>query len=314
MVIVISRAGDSHTAVVLQRLSERGVPTELVDLSDFPHRASLSLRRRSHARSEHHVRWADWRKICFEDASAIWWRRPQSFQFQSEILEPGMAAFAQVEVQEAFAGLWLSLDAFWINHPARDQEAGRKVYQLRLAAELGLDIPDTLITCDPEDARRFIERYGPEQTIYKAFSATARLWRETRVLKHDELAFLGNVRFAPVIFQEYIPADVDLRITVVGDRIFPAAIYSQQTSYKEDFRMDMASAKVEACRLPVDVEEKLLALMQRLGLVYGAIDMRRTPQGRHVFLEINPAGQWLFVEDRTGQSITDALCSEMARH
>jgi hypothetical protein len=62
------------------------------------------------------------------------------------------------------------------------------------------------------------------------------------------------------------------------------------------------------------VEEKLLRLMQRLGLAFGAVDMRRTPDGRHVFLEINPAGQWLFVEDRTGQPITGALCSLMAAH
>jgi glutathione synthase/RimK-type ligase-like ATP-grasp enzyme len=314
MVIVVSHAGDSHTNVVMQRMAQRGLRAELLDIAHFPQLSSVSFRRRTGAPSEHAIQSLEGRRLCLEDADVVWWRRPQTFQFSPGLGDSGVQAFAHGEFQEAFAGLWLSLDLFWINHPCRDQEAGRKAFQLRLGADLGFEIPDTLITSNPQDALRFVERYGPERTIYKSFSATAQHWRETRVLKPEELALLDNVRFAPVIFQEYIPAEVDLRITVVGDRIFPAAIYSQQTAYRYDFRMDMLTAKVEAAVLPTDIEQKLLELMRRLGLVYGAIDMRRTPDGRHVFLEINPAGQWLFVEERTRQPITEAMISLMASH
>lgn len=314
MLLIVSRAGDSHTGVVLGRLAEIGLPTELIDLSNFPQRASMSLSRGTQRRADHDIELAGGRRLSLDAVKVVWWRRPQGFELHPEIRDPGYAMFAQSETQEAFAGLWPSLDVFWINDPEKDRLAGRKAWQLRLAAELGFEIPDTLITNDPVRARTFIEMRGPENTVYKSFSATARHWRETRVLRTDELALLDNVRFAPVIFQEYIPADVDIRITIIGDRIFPAAIHSQETSYIQDFRMDMFSSRIEACQLPRDVEDKLLTLMQRLGLWYGAIDMRRTPEGRHVFLEINPAGQWLFVEDRTGQPITAALCSLMAAH
>ena len=54
--------------------------------------------------------------------------------------------------------------------------------------------------------------------------------------------------------------------------------------------------------------------MRRLGIVYGAIDLRRTPDGRHVFLEVNPAGQWLFVEQATGQPIARALARALLAH
>jgi glutathione synthase/RimK-type ligase-like ATP-grasp enzyme len=104
---------------------------------------------------------------------------------------------------------------------------------------------------------------------------------------------------------------VDLRITVVGDKIFPAAIHSQDTSYKVDFRMDMGAARVAPAALPSDVQDKLFALMRHLGLVYGAIDMRRRPDGSHVFLEVNPAGQWLFIENATGQPISQAMADLM---
>ena len=148
---------------------------------------------------------------------------------------------------------------------------------------------------------------GYRGVVYKAFSAMETEWRETRILRQEELALLDHARDAPVIFQEYIEALYDLRVTIVGEEVFSAAIHSQQTAYAVDFRMDMENAAIEAMLLPAEVEDAIRSLVDRLGLVYGAIDMRRTPDDQYVFLEINPAGQWLFVEQKTGQPIAAAL-------
>jgi glutathione synthase/RimK-type ligase-like ATP-grasp enzyme len=164
-----------------------------------------------------------------------------------------------------------------------------------------------LITNDPDAARIFIDASGYRNVICKSFAATEVEWRETRLLTQEELARLDNVRYAPVIFQEYIAAVYDVRVTVVGEKMFAAAIYSQETDYPVDFRMDIANARIEAVELPDDVQRQIRELMSRLDLVYGAIDLRLTPDGDHVFLEINPAGQWLFVEHASQQPITAAL-------
>ena len=71
--------------------------------------------------------------------------------------------------------------------------------------------------------------------------------------------------------------------------------------------MDIGKARIEEVELPDRVRADLLQLMRRLGLVYGAIDMRLTPDGRYVFFEINPAGHWMFIEHRTGQPMTEAF-------
>ncbi|KVL88732.1 hypothetical protein WT02_14975 [Burkholderia stagnalis] len=194
-----------------------------------------------------------------------------------------------------------------MNEPARDLVAQRKPYQLKVAQDVGLEIPDTLITNCPSAVREFTCRHGASNVIFKSFSATDNEWRETRILRDEELELVDNVRYTPVIFQRYIEADVDLRITVIGNQIFTAAIHSQQTSYKFDFRMDIAHARIEPVALPKNIEDRVLELMRRLGLVYGAIDMRRTPDGRYVFLEVNPAGQWLFTELPTGLLISQAI-------
>ena len=126
-----------------------------------------------------------------------------------------------------------------------------------------------------------------------------------------EYALLDQVAVAPVIFQEFVPAEVDLRVTVVGEELFAAAIHSQELPYALDFRLfletgsgvRMSATAAAATRWKTG----LLRLLKHAGLRYGAIDMRRTPDGRYVFLEVNPAGQWRFVEEVTGQPITAAM-------
>ena len=90
----------------------------------------------------------------------------------------------------------------WVNHPGRDEAAARKAHQLDVARSAGLAIPRTLITNDPDAARRFVGQQNGSGTIYKAFSATEKEWRETRLLRDDEQALLDHVQLAPVIFQE----------------------------------------------------------------------------------------------------------------
>jgi glutathione synthase/RimK-type ligase-like ATP-grasp enzyme len=314
MIIIVSSVDDLHAQVVIEQLRLRGGEFYLLDLSSFPQQAQLSLNFIGDPERQYHTLTAQNQVLELSDSTVIWWRRPQPFIIHPEIDGGEDRNFAYTECDAAFSGLWLALDAFWINHPTLDEEAARKVYQLNVAEEVGFRIPTTCITNSAEQARQFVEQRGVDNTIYKAFSGTERAWRETRILKSDEVELIENVRYAPVIFQEYIPAATDLRVTVIGERVFAAAIYSQDTSYKVDFRMTMDEADVRAYDLPGPVVEMLQKYMKRLGLVYGAIDMRLTPEGEYVFLEINPSGQWLFIEQRTGQPITEALVELMLQH
>jgi len=121
------------------------------------------------------------------------------------------------------------------------------------------------------------------------------------------------VRYAPVTFQQFVPAVLDLRVIVVEDEIFAAAIRSEP-EYRTDYRPGIGSAEFFPYTLPDDVASALLALHRRLGLVYGASDFRVTPDGQHVFLEVNPAGEYLFASERTGQPVPQAIAACLERH
>lgn len=304
MILIVSSAADDHTVPVVEHLEERSADFQLFDFSEFPKNLRVAIDYDGEDRDC--LLLAD-DEIHLQDCNVIWWRRPQSFGIDESVVDPTAYRFAYSESSEAINGALLSLDTVWINHPSRDEEASRKVNHLRIAQDIGFEIPETLITNDPSRAMSFVNGHGVTSTVYKAFRALPEAWRETRVLRPAELRMLSEVELAPVIFQEYVPGEIDLRITVVGDRIFTAAIHSQTTAYPIDYRANLDEAEMEPHDLPEEIVEMIYEFMDQLGLVFGAIDMRLTPDGRYVFLEINPAGLWLFAEEPTGLPITDAL-------
>ena len=311
MIAVVSHPDDPHAARVLDLLQRAGHPAVLLNLADLPERATLTFDYANNGRPH-----AEYRKngttLDLSQVRSAWWRRPQAPDLAAVAGNPDALAFVNNEWYEAINGLYQLMTVPWMNPPAVDEVASRKALQLRVAREVGLRTPRTVVTSDADVARRFIEDQGLGRTIFKTFSCTHQVWRETRVVREAELSMLDNLRLSPVIFQELIEADADLRVTIVGDRIFPAAIHSRGTAYEVDFRMSLGQARTEACTLPAEIEQRLFALMKRLGLVYGAVDLRRTPHGDHVFLEVNTGGEFLFIEDRTGQPIAQAVADWLA--
>jgi len=312
-VLIISQLGDEHAVAVKSHLQRLGNEVEVLDTSLFPEAARLAMHY-SCCRNERTLSLnMQGRNIDLARFGSVWLRRPQPPKISDQMARQSHRLFAANEIYEALTGLWQTIDANWINDPSRDLIAQRKSYQLKVAQEVGLSIPATLMTNDPAEARKFIDSRGYRDIVYKSFSSTEEEWRETRILKEDEFMMLDHVQHAPVIFQHYIEAQYDLRVTVVGEDLFPAAIYSQETRYKVDCRIDIAAARMKAVDIPEELRVRLLALTRQLGLTYGAIDMRLTPKGDYIFFEINPGGQFMYVETVTGQPISSAMAAALNR-
>ena len=309
-VLIVSNLADGHTLAVISELGARGARVELLDLADYPGKLTLTLAFVGGER-RFQLRRPGEGQLDLASVRAVWWRRPSEFGPPDTLRDPAHRRLALSEASTAFHGLFAAMDALWINPPALDAAAGHKPYQLTLAQSLGLEIPQTMMTSDPEEAREFW-RACDGDVIYKQFIALPDTWSETRRLGEAETKVAdAAIRLAPVIFQRHVAAVADLRVTIVGDEVFAAAVDVRDLTYDVDVRMNV-HAKHVAHDLPDQVSEKLRALMRRLGLVYGAIDLRLTEDGRYVFLEINPAGQFLYVEQQTGQPITAALAAHLA--
>lgn len=309
MILIVSFDDNPHVQAVLQHISR---PVTVFDVAEFPARASMEV---SLGNGTERLRLtaAGRREISIEDVGAVWYRRERPMELDPVLTDPTSRLFAWSESTEALTGVWRALDCFWMNPPAADEVGQRKVRQLQLARRVGLSVPDTLITNDPSSARAFVVDRLERGVIRKALRNIAEAPRPTALVTAEDLARIGDVRYAPVTFQQFVPAELDLRVIIVEDEVFAAAIRSQP-EYQTDYRLGIGSAKFSPYELPDEVAAALLALHRRLGLVYGASDFRVTPDGDHVFLEVNPAGEYLFASERTGQPVPQAIADCLERH
>jgi hypothetical protein len=309
-VMILSSLEDPHACAVMGALTSRDVAVELLDLSEFPTRVALSMVFEEGAHRFVLSRAGGGGRLDLATVGAVWWRRPQPFRLPATMTDDQHRRFAMSEASTAFQGLYQSLDAFWVNDPVRDGAARHKPWQLALAQEVGLAIPITLMTNDPDEARHFW-RHHEGKVIYKQFCVLPDAWRETRRLRPEEAERADAIRLTPVIFQRHVEAVADIRVIAIGSDFYAASTDVRKGEYPVDVRMNL-DARYEAHKLPSSVEDGLRDLMRRLGLEYGAIDLRLTPDGSYVFLEINPAGQFFYIEQMTGQPIAAALAAHLA--
>ena len=317
MILIIANREDVHTILVAQRLREMGEAVHVFDASDVPSRMSLS------AAIE-----PDGARLLLGDfdpaeVRTVWLRRLALLR-PAESLSEEDAEFAKRESKSMLSGMAQLLgERYWVNplEIAFFSDRGHgKLLQLERAREVGLEIPRTLATNDPDAARAFV-RSCPDGAIYKPFMPPTRKVVDgdaprygtvyTTRIGEAALAKMDGVRHAPCQFQELIPKRCDLRVIVMGDRVFATEIHSQADERSAlDFRQHYALGQTPYAphELPDTVAAQCVAVNRAMGLRFGAIDIVLTPDGRYVFLEVNQQGQFLWLEGQTGQPLLDNFC------
>lgn len=248
---------------------------------------------------------------------SVWYRRLRSPP-RPDVIEPGIHRYCVGEGQALLRGLGCSAAARVMSQPDAVFRAESKIVQLEEAQAVGLRVPSSCITNDPTRARAFIDAH--ERSICKPLRSG---WFEddegqwsiyTTEVTPEMTSRLDSVSLAPSIFQELVPKRCDVRVTIVGRRVFAAAIDSQSDdASKIDWRRTTNPELPHTpCELPTRVEDRLLELMARLHLEFGAIDLVRTPDDDYVFLEVNPNGQWLWIDHQLDLGITTAVARWLA--
>ena len=332
MILIVSQEDEPNVDAVERVLEQRRAEYLRFNTEAFPLSSSLVLRDPGQQPTGHLC--VAGRRIALDQISTVWYRRRGPFRLVGGLSE-SEHTFIDRECLAALNGLWSILPCFWVNDPMRQRDAANKVLQLKIARDVGLQTPRTLITNDPDEVLRFYERCGG-RVIFKITSGqaifTAQERREpqepglnllnggaiyTNLLNQDDLGKLESVRYAPVLFQEYVPKQYELRITIVGRRLFSAAIYSQDAPSEQtriDWRRyDLAHTPHRRHELRPEIAHGLCELMERSGLAFGCVDMIVTPDDRYVFLENNPSGQYQWIEHLVGFPITETLADMLIR-
>ena len=315
-VLVVTAKFDPHADGVIAELKRRDVPVFRLNTDDFLNEYSVSVE----ANGDLCIRDRWGRSLDFPAGTrSAWYRKPVD-PAPPAGADAGAAALVLGETRAFLDGLAADPRARWVNHPHMIARARHKLPQLRLAQSLGLIVPRTLVTNDPDRARAFHASAGGD-LIVKALRETGYAegadWRSlfTRRLPPAEFAAAADaIARCPTLLQAYVAKDHELRVTIIGDAVFCCRIDSQQVSGAESDWRRADPAKVPHRMVPLDpaVERALRAMLDQYGLVFGAFDLIVTAAGDPVFLELNPNGQWLWIERATGAPLSAAMADLLA--
>ncbi|WP_280496639.1 hypothetical protein [Nocardia farcinica] len=297
-VLIVAAAGDPHAAAVAEIVREvHGLNAIQLDPADYPRNfGSFRLGRLGTARSLA-------QSVGLDDARAVWWRPPHPATAAG-----GTAAEAhrRAECDNFLEGMLWSIPAHWVNDPASDRTACRHIVQWETALRAGLCVPETLVTNDPDEARSFAEsRPGP--VVFKRGAGAG-----PRLVDRADLAAAG-LRRTPATFQDYVPADCDLRVVWV-DGVEWAVRIDVPPGVDRFADRPAASLGFGVAQLPASVSKSLATLMGALGLGFGVLDLRLGLDGEYWFLEVDPRGRFEHLVAATGlpmfRSVADLLAED----
>lgn len=303
-VLVVTEDDDVTADMVIAELNKRDVPVVRFDPADIGAGLTVSARFGTRPASVAGRVRTQSRTVPLEEIRSVYWRRPRWPLFAH--LGGYDARFAAAQVRYGLGGILYALDGpLWVNQPQRIAEADYKPTQLAIATQLGLTIPPTLVTNDPEEARAFIGEHPSvitktlRWTEYQRDGVPVTSWAEP--VTSDEID--ESVRVTPHLFQARVPKVADVRVLVVGRRLFAVRIESNLL----DWRRDYSALSYKVVDLPDGVSTALLAYLDHFGLVSGSFDLAVDADGAYWWLELNPNGQWGWLESHTGLPMSAAL-------
>ncbi len=231
-------------------------------------------------------------ELRVSDLDVIWWRRvgfPQSIP--PTITEPAQIDLIDNDCRAALVGVLLNeFQGTWINHPANTQLAQNTLAQLRAAKSTGFRIPRTLVSQNPTSIREFCEGLD-YQVVVKSISGTQKAPLLTTKITPKHLLCDDSISLCPAIYQEYIPGDLHVRAQCFGYAIYSVTLKSEALDWRPNLNIPC-----EVVQLDDEVQGRLRTVLKILGLKMGVVDLKFTPEGDLVWFEINPQGQFLFVQ------------------
>jgi glutathione synthase/RimK-type ligase-like ATP-grasp enzyme len=324
VILIITNRQDYTADYLILGLRELGVDFVRFNTEEFPEQVGLTLSF-SNSGSSGSLDFRG-RQIDTREVTSVWYRRPVSSVPSHKIRDEAARQFAVQESNTALQGLWRTLDSFWVSHPDNIRYAESKIHQLAIAGKCGFLVPATLITTSPKAAFNFYEEFSSE-LVYKPLE-------HSKITRGDRISLIytnrldekladrfDSVAAAPTLLQQHIKKKVEIRVTVVGRQAMAAEIHSQvhPESIDDWRRIDPRKMTHAPHLLPAGIEKSCIELVSRLGLQFGAIDLIITPDDEYFFLEINPNGQWAWIQQicpeiKIREALIDLLVKPMVKY
>lgn len=315
--LIVTSQSDLHVDAVIRELAGSAVESVRLNTEDFTRQA------------HYYFAW-DELGNCFNQAMmfqdslrsvknlrVIWWRKPQEYGSHPQIKDEWALKYSQDETKALLLSLsGLYPDATWINNYYNLRLPSQRINQIPVAKKLGLSIPPTLVTNQYNAALKFLQQY-PDCIIkpmtYSGFRHNDEQYAcYTRIIDIETLdAFRESIHLAPVFLQKRISKKAEYRVTLIGDKSFVCRIEAAHLK-DPDVALDWRATEPDKLThipdsLPDSYIKQLRQMLQVFGLHFGAFDVIRDHDDTLYLIELNPNGQWYWIEILTGMPMVKAM-------
>jgi len=310
-ILILSHYGDAHASAIDWGLKQAGVDVVTATPSDIPHfgTAAVSIE------AENIRIKLDRRTITDTDWGVVWNRRRGRFS-PDKRRSPGETRYVEFETRQMVNGIYSVIEATYpmINRFSSEFVAANKIFQLVTAARLGISVPNTVIG---NDFQQVNDCFSFDPPAFKSFRVP--VWEGSDIFSEEgqhpraligmtakleprHLKERGSIEACPGIYQSYVEKAYEVRVLWLDGNYIAAKINSQASELSQyDWRGNAFNVELEPIKLSDDIVKKLSQLMKALSLETGSIDLIVTPQGETVFLEVNPTGQFLWLDSQNDQ-------------
>jgi|GEM_PF-3081984 len=306
-VLIVSDYRDIHSDIVGALLErDYGLKVEYCSVAHYP----------TQMLSSWHSRVLKDASVCdngvgfgLSHVSSIWWHQPGECQLPEMADEQAMN-FVQMQSGEYLEGLLWSKNCFWVNEPLATRKASRKIVQLELAQSLGMNIPETIITNDPDQADKFI-RSAVDRVLVKPVATSRIRFLDSHWVDPDQPQILEILRNCPAILQQHVEAESDLKVIYIDGALW--AVATDNTDNQGFYDDECSEDKQYDCfQLSSELSKQLQSMMQTLNLKYAAVDLRLGLDGKFYFLQLEPHGSFWDIQLKTGLPLAQAMAKMLA--
>ena len=295
-ILILGNANEVHVVAIRERLEKAGENVFVLNTRRYPWEVKITFSPDELSEGEI-TDSVSKQRIPMSEFTAAWWRTHMGYQVPELLKGKNINLDDYDRVMASF--LNSRTNWRWVNSPAAIAEHRLKIFQMALIAQAGVRIPRTLVTGNVNQLKAFLDSCG--SVVYKSPGGAG----EVRQLVESDFA---PKRIAPMLisslqYQELIPG-TDIAVYLVGETVFATEIISDALDFRQD-----KSRQLKPIKLPDDIVQKCIEVSKLVKQPWSLIDIRRTPEGEHVFIEANPSPKFLDYEQATGYPIGETLAN-----
>jgi glutathione synthase/RimK-type ligase-like ATP-grasp enzyme len=312
-VLIVTSIIDEHADLIAKELLKREILVLRLNTETFINESIYSFEWSSGSKAIAQELMLS--QVVSSSVQLIWWRLPGEYYTSESLVDENARKYSILESKEIVENLEsIFPNAKWINSYQGIQKSLRRIHQIKAAQEVGLDFPPTLVTNDFESAKSFLSEY--DKCIIKTMSCRSFIKDGTEYTSYTKgidietlTSLKDSVRLAPIFLQKRVEKQAEYRITIIGEKTFTCRIdadHLDSADSKLDWRVANPSELIHTPDIiPNELNLKLRKMMRMFDLSFAAIDVIYSTDGNYYFLDLNPTGQWIWIELATGMPMIE---------